>query len=267
MQLATQLRRERLYVKALGPGYLTTKRTVEPGLSSARTRYGTLFFRPGDSDLLTFWYTLGAGEYDLAKFPQHASQVVAAYDRIRHAGRTPIIIDAGANIGAASIWFSLQFPDARIVAIEPDPQNARICRLNTTGRNVEVVEAAIGAKAGSVSLVGNDESWGIKTVRDGGGVPVVTIPDLLARYENCELLIAKIDIEGFESDLFAEETGWIEEATALIVEPHDWMLPGQGTSRAFRKAIGTDFDMLLSGENLIFIRWDDASASRPPRNP
>lgn len=255
MQFATQLKRQRLYVKALGPAYLLSRRVVEPGLSRARTKYGTLYFRPADSDLLTLWYTLGAGEYDLARFGHHAAIVTAAYDRIRAQGKTPVIVDAGANIGAASIWFSLRFPEARILAVEPDPANARICRLNTKGRNVEVVEAAIGARPGSVTLVSADESWGVQTVR-GGDVPIVTVPQLLGRVENAELLIAKIDIEGFESDLFAEETGWIREATAIVVEPHDWMLPGRGTSRTFRQAIGADFEMLISGENLIFVRCE-----------
>jgi hypothetical protein len=69
-----------------------------------------------------------------------------------------------------------------------------------------------------------------------------------------ELLIAKIDIEGFESDLFAADTDWIDQTTVLIIEPHDWMLPGQGSSRTFRAAMGPEFDMLVSGENLVFVR-------------
>jgi FkbM family methyltransferase len=255
MRLSTQLKRQRLYVKALGPSYLLSRRTVEPGLCKVRTKFGTLFFRPADSDLLTFWHTLGAGEYNLAHFAHHASLVKAAYDGIRQRGRTPVIVDAGANIGAASIWFSLQFPEARIIAVEPDPANARLCRLNTEGRNVEVVEAAIGASSGSVSLVSAEQSWGVQTVR-GGDVPIVTVPQLLDRIEGAELLIAKIDIEGFESDLFAEATDWLETVSAIFVEPHDWMLPGRGTSRSFRQAIGPEFDMLISGENLIFVRCE-----------
>jgi len=33
------------------------------------------------------------------------------------------ILDAGANIGTASRFFSNQFPDAKIIAIEPDSEN------------------------------------------------------------------------------------------------------------------------------------------------
>lgn len=252
MKFIERLKRERLFLRTLGLGYLIARKAVGPGVVCARTRFGPLYFRPGESDLLTLWQTLGAREYDLACFA-HAATVTQAYEAALAAGRTPVILDAGANIGGASLWFSSQFPQARIFAIEPDPANAELCRRNTAGRNVEVIEGAVGAKPGSVSLVSADAAWGVQTTR-GGAIPVVTVRDILARAQDPALLIAKIDIEGFESDLFADETGWINDATALFIEPHDWMLPGKGTSRAFRTAIGPEFDMLISGENLVFVQ-------------
>lgn len=258
MSLAARLKRERLYVKALGLSYLVTRRRMSPGVVRANSRFGEIFFRPADSDLKTFWDTLGAKEYDLSRFPQYQS-VKRVYDAAVSKGETPIIIDAGANIGAASIWFSEQFPAARILAVEPDPANVQILRLNTRGRNVEVIEAAIGAKSGSVSLVAGDASWGVQTVR-GGDVPITTVSELLQRVEKGKLLLVKIDIEGFESDLFSEATDWIAQTAAILIEPHDWMLPGGRSSRTFRAAIGPEFDMLISGENLIFIRDGGAGA-------
>jgi FkbM family methyltransferase len=249
---AKWLKRERMYVKALGLNYLFSRKSIGDGIVEAKTKHGPLYYRPADSDLTTLWHTLGAREYDLRPFAQYAT-VKRAYERIIAAGATPVIIDAGANIGAASIWFSNEFPAARILAVEPDPASANLCRLNTRARNVETFEAAIGARPGSVSLVAADASWGTRTIR-GGEVPIVTVRELLARVPSGELLIAKIDIEGFESDLFAAETDWIDQTTVLIIEPHDWMLPGQGSSRTFRAAIGPEFDMLVSGENLVFVR-------------
>jgi FkbM family methyltransferase len=218
----------------------------------ANTRFGPLYFRPGDSDLMTLWQTLGACEYDLGRFPQ-AATITRVYEEALACGRTPVIVDAGANIGGASLWFSRRYPRARIFAVEPDPANAALCRRNTEGHQVEVIEAAIGSRPGSVSLVSGDAAWGIQTAR-GGDIPIVTVGEILGRAPDPVLLIAKIDIEGFESDLFAGETGWIDAVTALYIEPHDWMLPGAGSSRAFRAAIGPEFEMLISGENLVFVR-------------
>ncbi len=46
MRLADRIKRQRLYVKALGLSYLFSQQVVEPGLASARTRFGKLFFGP-----------------------------------------------------------------------------------------------------------------------------------------------------------------------------------------------------------------------------
>src|ERR1700738_292386 len=33
-----------------------------------------------------------------------------------------LIVDAGANVGSATLWFRERFPDAHVVALEPNPQ-------------------------------------------------------------------------------------------------------------------------------------------------
>ena len=88
-------------------------------------------------------------EYNLSDYRQFP-RIHAAYQRILGSGRIPVIVDAGANVGAASIWFSTQFPEAHILAIEPNWENAELCRLNTRGRpNVKMIEAAIGSEPGT----------------------------------------------------------------------------------------------------------------------
>jgi len=49
-----------------------------------------------------------------------------------------VIVDAGANVGLASIFFSALWPEARIVAVEADPSTFRRLKENTASlRNVE----------------------------------------------------------------------------------------------------------------------------------
>ena len=45
------------------------------------------------------------------------------------------ILDAGANIGTASRFFSNQFPKAEIIAIEPDSENYEILIKNTENKS------------------------------------------------------------------------------------------------------------------------------------
>ncbi len=58
------------------------------------------------------------------------SRISLAYERIRSSGKTPLIIDLGANIGLASRYFDLIYPNSRIIAVEPAAGNCQIARLN-----------------------------------------------------------------------------------------------------------------------------------------
>ena len=122
-----------------------------------------------------------------------------------------------------------------------------------------VVEAAIGAKPGKV-VVENafGVSWGLQTRRtdvSSDGVPILPISDLIKKVEGGRLLIVKIDIEGFESDLFSENIDWLDEPSLVIIEPHDWMLPGKRSSRGFQRAFAErDFDLILNAENLFYFK-------------
>jgi FkbM family methyltransferase len=218
---------------------------------------GTLTMRSHSSDASVVRQVFRAKEYDLDKFPQ-SHEVDRAYRRILDAGKTPIVIDAGANMGASAVWFSRRFPDARVIAIEPEPGNAAICRRNIAGfPNVQLIEAALGGASGAVSLSIGSEDWAYQTTRaeSGDGVPLVTIPEIVAQVPNGQLFCAKIDIEGFESDVFASNVGWLDEVNVVMVEPHDWMLPGKGSSRAMQGALAArPFEVLISGENLIYVR-------------
>ena len=221
---------------------------------------GPVYIRPKNSDADVFIKVFGKREYDLSHLRQ-SLQVMAAYQETLDSGMTPIIVDAGANVGAASIWFSRQFPLARILAVEPDPANAELCRLNTRTRpNVEVIEVAIGSQPGRVILnsPGLNAGWAVQTVRqdNSDGIAIRTISDLVRGLNiPAKILIVKVDIEGFESDLFAHDTEWMDEAEAIIIEPHDWLFPGQGTSVKFQRAISDrEFEILVSGENLVYVR-------------
>jgi FkbM family methyltransferase len=219
---------------------------------------GTVHIRPKSSDPATFVQIFRNKEYDMSRYGQF-EHVMAVYQRILTSGQLPIIIDAGANVGAAAIWFSLQFPQARILAVEPDADNAEVCRLNTRDRpNVNVIEAAIGSEHGRVSLRNPQQhAWAVQTMRTNDGmVTVCTIPEIvLAVQQPAKLFLVKVDIEGFEDDLFANNIGWVDDVEVIIIEPHDWLLPGNGTSRNFQKAIADrSFEILISGENIIYVR-------------
>lgn len=226
-----------------------------------RGGFGSVRVRTNSTDEMTVLQVFFDRQYDLSRFAQE-SRISIEYNNILSNGCLPLIIDAGANVGAASIWFATKYPKGRILAVEPDPANAAMCRRNTQKFPlVRVVEAAIGSRPGLVSLAYPfAAAWAVRTIRNDAeeGVRVRTIPELAAAEgPSAKLFIVKIDIEGFEDDLFQANLGWIDEATAIIVEPHDWMLPGKATSVNFQRALAErGFELLISGENLIYVRCD-----------
>ena len=236
-------------LKRFAPGHSPVTRVRMKGV-------GDVHLRLGDSDFAAFKQVFAGREYDLRVVGGAYARVAERYRSILDGDRVPVIIDAGANVGAASLWFARAFPEAQVVAIEPDPENARLLRLNVAceGR-ILVLEAAIAGESGRVSLAGNGLSWAVQTIRsDDGELPAVTMEQALASVQNGELFIAKIDIEGFELDLFAGDQDWIERASVVIVEPHDWLFPGRATSRTFQAAMGQrNFELFISGENLIYV--------------
>ena len=218
---------------------------------------GTLLFRLKGSDTETIREIFSHRVYDLSKNP-HFSGLRRIYQDSIAAGMVPVIIDAGANLGAATVWFARQFPEARIVAIEPDPDNARVVRESIRQlSNAVLVEGAVGAETGFVHLTNTEaESNSIRTIRGGtdAGVKVYTVPDLLAMVEHGKLFMVKVDIEGFESDLFSGNTAWVEDADVIFVEPHDWMLCGKQTSAAFQKVLGQIGSALfIQDQNLVYV--------------
>jgi FkbM family methyltransferase len=210
--------------------------------------------RSRQSDFGTLRQIFRDNEYELPE--RIATCVRKELERILNGGGVPVVVDAGANIGAASIWFKTQFPEAAIVAIEPDPDNAAVARQNIAPlAGVTLLEAAVGGERGFVAVGTADYGWAVQTERASSGCPVVTIDEAILTVPNGKPFVVKIDIEGFESDLFAGDLGWLDEVFLVYIEPHDWMLPSKGTSRNFQRAFGNrDFELHLRGENLVYMR-------------
>jgi FkbM family methyltransferase len=246
-------------VRQFGPSFLLRHLSRLSGRNPVRASIpgaGTVYLRNGESDLQGFRQVFAYREYDLGAGSPVTKRVGNRYRAILDSGQTPVIVDAGANVGAASLWFRSQFPQAAVIAIEPEPNNAQILRRNTAERpGVSVIEAAIGSESGFVEVCNEGQGWAAHTVRSSSGVRVITVEEAAKTVPNGGLFIVKVDIEGFESDLFSANLDWIDQAHMVIIEPHDWMLPGQGTSASFQTAMaGRGFELFISGENLIYVR-------------
>jgi len=64
----------------------------------------------------------GATQYGLGRL-RRAREIKSFQERQIATNKVPLIIDAGANIGATSVFYALAVPNAQVVAIEPDAGN------------------------------------------------------------------------------------------------------------------------------------------------
>jgi len=211
--------------------------------------------RTQGSDLAVLRQVFVMRDYRVDDFAQCAA-LRRFHEALQAAQGTPLIIDAGANIGASAVWFAACFPDASILAVEPDPQNCEVLARNVSCLPVDCKEAALGSVARTGSLV--DPGRGEWAYRLGApdGTPVSVIcANQLVRSEiekGRTPLIFKIDIEGGEGELFDRDDEWVDLFPLLIVELHDWQLPGQARSRSFLQSIARrDFDFVYRGENVF----------------
>jgi FkbM family methyltransferase len=183
------------------------------------------------------------------------------YKSIIKSGMRPLIVDAGANIGASAVWFQSCFPDSLVLAIEPDDENASIAERNCYGLNAEIVRAAIGSEDGKVSIINPDaEPWSFRTLAsDTGPITRISMTNLIAdkQKEGNQPFIVKIDIEGGEEDLFSKNLDWLGDVPLIIIELHDWKFPKKGTSLPFLRAIASlNRDFVHIGENIFSINYD-----------
>jgi FkbM family methyltransferase len=220
---------------------------------SKRARQLRTFHTRDGIDTAVLYQVFLDEHYRLDKLAR-ASCIEKRYRSILESKRRPLIVDCGANIGLSSAYFCEAFPEARVVGIEPESGNVAQARRNCP--EAEFIEAAISSENGHGAVVDPGHgNWGFRVERDASGVvPFLAMNQVLATYSDSEPFIAKVDIEGFESDLFSKNTEWMDRFFLLIVELHDWMLPKQGTSASFLKAIaGRDRDFVHIGENIFSI--------------
>ena len=212
------------------------------------------FHRGSTGDKGAMQQVFGQQDYNLAPF-RMAPRLMAYGERMRGA-RKSLIIDAGANIGTSALYFSDRYTHSTVIAIEPEKNNFALLKRNCEGRDIVCMEAALGAAPGQLFLSDPGLSdWGFRVGETGDyAVNVVTIPSLLATYSADAYLplLCKIDIEGGEAALFAKDYGWMDVFPLIIIELHDWMLPGEGNARNFLKAVTQfDFDFVYRGENVF----------------
>jgi FkbM family methyltransferase len=120
------------------------------------------------------------------------------------------ILDVGANIGAASLFFSIRSPEARIFAVEPDTGNVMRLRPNLAQIPGALhVPKAIAGTTGPLAFYRTEGfNLGASLMEKRAGfvevaVEAIAFDELLAELHLESVDLCKFDIEGAEFEAFS----------------------------------------------------------------
>jgi FkbM family methyltransferase len=144
--------------------------------------------------------------------------------------RPRLIVDAGANVGSATLWFTERFPDAHVIALEPNPHAFRRLQRNLgDDPNVEVVNAALADVDGKAwfGLEPTTTLQGRLQEHDGAGVEsagvvevdALTLRTVAERFASgARIDVLKLNIEGAEWQVLA---GRLTNVGTIALETHE----------------------------------------------
>lgn len=180
------------------------------------------------------------------------------YAPLRQLKDINFVLDLGANVGFASALFASCHPNARILAVEPDPRNYELCCQNVKpyGDRVKALLGAVWPIRSRLALsrgsFGDGRDWATQVMEAGqdeeAKVEAWDVASLLdlAREEYADLV--KIDIEGSEAEVFAANTTqWLPRVRNICIELH-----GKECREIFFRALrGFDYELAECGENTL----------------
>lgn len=136
------------------------------------------------------------------------------------------IMDAGANIGLASLYFLVLHPTARVLAIEASTSNFAIMTKNLAPfpSRCTLLRAAVWRETGRVKLQFEavpKAEWAIQVrADDNGDVPAFDVGTLIKQHGIGHLSLLKMDVEGAEEEIFSADTSWLAQVETMAIEVH-----------------------------------------------
>lgn len=142
--------------------------------------------------------------------------------------RPRTILDIGANIGAVTLLFHRRFPDARIFAFEPLPENFALLAHNVAAlTGVRAIPYGLGARTQECTYTLSDDAsnhggGGFHYGGEQGALPTRTLTVLataeaLERYDIRDMDLIKIDAEGAKHEILTSIPAAVMAAVKVIV--------------------------------------------------
>ena len=212
-------------------------------------------------DIITIHEIFGEESYNLTKFLIW-KKVKKIFDEYLKNGKTPLLIDCGSNISSSTEYFCRIFKGIFPIMIEPNVESLSFGKRNLSVLTFIKFDLPVACEKKIVKFDSTNEDNRANRISDLAGEKkeTVTINDILKDHQDKEPFILKIDIEGYEDNLFEKNYDWLNNFEIIIIEIHDWMIPNKAISSNFFNAVSQldkKRDIIISGENIILVKIDE----------
>lgn len=182
-------------------------------------------------------------------------------------GERLTMVDGGANIGLASVYFKLFFNDLKVIAIEPDQDNFKLLKRNFESNRISTKGCLNMALWGRAVMLAtrldfrDGKSWSVSVEESNKSDAVlwgVTLQELFHKYKLETLDLLKVDIEGSEKYLFGNAVDVqdiLKKIRCVVMEIHDEVVDRHAIEQQLLDAGGTvtqDGELTISLNNKIF---------------
>ena len=174
-----------------------------------------------------------------------------------------VILDCGANIGLASIFFKNKYPNSTVISIEPEKDNFSILTKNLMPyNNIYSEKKGLWSESCNLEIIQGEDNlpWSFyvkpTAIKADNTIEAISIFEIIKEYKLKEIDILKIDIEGSEENLFEKNVEeWLPFVKVIIIELHDRFMPL--SSRPFFDTLSKNkFSIYFKGENIIATQLD-----------
>lgn len=205
---------------------------------SLKTVYGPLFFRDNFGDITNLVDLFYRQEY-----------------RVREISQEGVILDIGANIGLAAVWFVHYNPGKMIYCFEPLGPNVELIKLNCP--DAQVVQVGVGGRTDRVKLrVDRDNvmasripcKWDTHEVE----FDVITLDDFVGTRGVEQVSLMKIDVEGMEDEVLQGGQQTLEKTYQVVMETHSHTLHHKVIQHLQRAGFYIDSEHFNKSTGLLF---------------
>jgi FkbM family methyltransferase len=180
----------------------------------------------------------------ISVFGRYEDEELAAYKTFaeHHQLIKGVAVDAGANIGNHSVYFSELYTN--VFSYEPNPVTFEVLKINTASHgNITVFPIGLSSKRGAAKLGCDDTNNGSGRIGEGDIEIRLERLDDVPELVDKPIGLIKIDVEGHEYDLISGAKATILKNLPLILfeqHPLDFEINGKSPVIELLKSLGYD---------------------------